>query len=142
MCGYCMNAWDMIYMRRRSGITTPAAWIGYCRVGGCDPDVWDFLDDTTGWPKGFVFKPGDGGHVDWEKTIKKYKMPEPDNRVYHRRFDDSDGAAWRRNSARMTAAFHAVRLAKTDENGALKDELIVWDDDEAVEVVADDEIEW
>lgn len=148
MCGYCMNAWDMIYMRQRPAITSPASWIGYCRVGGCDPDVWEFLDDATGWPVGFVM--ADNGHVNWAETIETYEPPEHDNTVFHRRLSESDTAAWRRVMPKLVEAYTETRKAKSDDNGALKDEYIDWGDvefededvDDEVEFIPDEEIEW
>jgi hypothetical protein len=147
MCGYCMNAWDMIYMRLRPGTTSPARWIEFCHVGGCDPDVWDFIDEGTGWPNGFVLN--DHG-VDWMETVERYQPPDHDNTVFHRRLSDGDGARWRKVMPKLVDAWHATRKEKEDSNGALKDELIDWGEVEfeeeettdEVEVIPDEEIEW
>src|SRR4051794_1839621 len=87
VCGFCINAWDIVYQRTRSN-TSAARWVDYCKVVGCDPDIWDYLDMETGWPKGWPMK-GEPEMPDWDKLPKP---PEQDNRVYHKRRDSSPTA--------------------------------------------------
>lgn len=44
MCGYCETAWDQVMGRLKYHRYNPGYWLSYCRVGGCDPDIWDYLD--------------------------------------------------------------------------------------------------
>lgn len=130
ICGYCMNAWDQIYNRspwdQRPGSIPPSRWLELCRVGGCDPDAWDFLDEETGLP-----------HPD----------PTPDDRLFHRR---GQGRRWERYTPKLVSEWAAIRNAKyqkvTDQHGnvlskVVADDRIAWDEEEPV-AVSDDDIEW
>jgi hypothetical protein len=148
VCGFCNTAWDVIYGRIRSA-TPPATWVGYCKFGGCDPDVWDFIDEDTGWPtnwklnkRGFPLCYTSGKHG----TIS---VPKFDNRVYHRRANDDRNAPWRKTS-------QALRNQVEKRGRKLKSldfDDLEWDgieDDESEETVsvaagaswADDEDIW
>jgi hypothetical protein len=147
MCGYCINAWDIIYQRMRPGLKSPQEWLAYCHVGGCDPDVWNFLDEETGWPHGFVFL--QGGRVDWQQTLDDYEVPAHDDTVYHRRANNGEAARWRKVMPKLVDAWWKTKGGGRYENGVVKDEDIDWGDvefeDDApadVEFVPDDEIEW
>jgi hypothetical protein len=119
-----------------------------CRVGGCDPDVWDYIDDATGWPIDFSFH--DDGHVDWPDTIETYPVPDYDNAVFHRRGHDGEGAQWRKVMPKLMAAWALTHgRARYDENGSVPDEEINWGEVEfedveegSVDVIEDEEIEW
>ena len=156
MCGFCVNAWDVIYMRARPGTISPQRWIEFCHHGGCDPDVWDYIDQETEWPPGFVFL--ESGHVDWPETVEAYVVPDHDDRVFHMRLSEGPGAAWRKIMPKLAATFSATRGAGRYENGTVKDEDIQWDEpdepepeddgiqedvsDAGDEFVDDDDIEW
>jgi hypothetical protein len=100
VCGFCNTAWDVLYGRIRSA-TSPAQWVGYCKAGGCDPDIWDFIDEGTGWPNGWKlgFKGMPLFYGDPKKN--KVKFPPTDNRVYHRRATDDQNAPWRKFMVRL-----------------------------------------
>jgi hypothetical protein len=134
ICGYCINAWDIIFKRppwdERHGHRSPEAWLEHCHVGGCDPDVWEFLGDD-GWP---------------------LPKPKPDNRLYHRRDRNSDTARWRKFQPKLVTAWAALRDSKytavLDEHGretatkVVPDESISWGDEEDEPLVDADGIEW
>ena len=127
MCGYCYNAWDAIYGRSRS-LLSPARWIDFCPVGGCDPDVWDHLDEDTGWPTGWKVG-GNGMPVAYTKPGVKLVIPAYDNRVYHMRSDSDAHAPWRKTSVRLTKAAQE----KSARRKGISLTEVQWDDDEPVE---------
>lgn len=133
VCGYCNTAWDIIFMRQRSG-TSPAEWVGFCRSGGCDPDVWDFIDEGTGWPNGW--KMGDHGLPKWYRTGKVPPMPETDNRVFHRRASDDPHAPWRKN---MVALANKNQKLKEAKKGINLDDVAWEGEDEEIEDETPDE---
>jgi hypothetical protein len=47
MCGYCNTAWEIICGNMTSG-TLLLDWIDMCSTGGCDPDLWEYVDEKTG----------------------------------------------------------------------------------------------
>ena len=129
ICGHCTTAWDIIYKRQRAHTYSPRFWLEKCRFGGCDPDVWDYLDDSTGWPLGWKIR---GGHPVWKQVVKVVP-PDPDPRVFHKRefYNDANPhAPWRTMSARL--------LKMAQEQSALRrngvpDDQIKWDDDDYAE---------
>lgn len=151
VCGFCMSAWDIIFQRMRA-LTSPQRFVEWCKVGGCDPDVWDYIDDRSGWPYGWklIAQPS---VPDVPIRVKWKLLPEPpefDDRVYHKRSPDSKGPnePWRRTSTQLLK--QAQAKAERKRNG---DFVIEWDDDEdednpdpvdAVETddADDDGIEW
>lgn len=128
VCGFCTNAWDIVYGRMRS-TTSPARFVEWCRVGGCDPDIWDFIDDGTGWPVGWKLSKHTGLPLCY-KDPKKWplEIPEYDNRVYHRRKNDDPGAPWRKI---MISLHNRQAKVKSESNKPTAFEDIEWDDDEA-----------
>jgi hypothetical protein len=132
VCGYCTNAWDVIYGRKRSR-TSPMQWVSYCKVGGCDPDVWDHIDEGTGWPPGW--KLADNGlPLGYSKSNKPLKIPATDDRVYHRRASDDPKAPWRNITNKLRREW-GEKVAK--KKGLTADE-IDWEDDDLQELVAAD----
>lgn len=121
VCGFCMNAWDMIYGRKRTG-TNCEKWLGFCKWGGCDPDVWEYLDERTGWPWGWKINPKTMTPRVFE-TLMEIPIPDYDNRVYHMRRSDDPGAPWRKTSERLRAA----RLAKNGKVKGINLEDVEWD---------------
>ena len=101
ICGFCMAVWDMIYLRTRLA-GNPTEHLNLCKWGGCDPDIWDYLDEKTGFPLGWRVK---NGVVKWDRDKLRKHMPPYDNRVYHKRRDNSGTAPWRHNSSRLSKAF-------------------------------------
>lgn len=123
MCGFCTNAWDIIYQRMRTH-TNPEEWLNYCPVHGCDPDVWDYINLTTHWPKGWkVFR--ETGMPNWKKMPPK---PTPDDRVFHKRATDGLNAKWRRTS---NALLNKAQDAKADHKMIDPVDLAEWDDADA-----------
>ena len=125
MCGFCTNAWDIIYQRSRH-LTSPVVWVGeYCPVGGCDPEVWDYLNSTTMWPKGFKVSKKTG-MPNWDKLPN---LPDHDDRVFHKRKTDGPNAKWRRTSnallKKAIEAHEAFRLEDPTDRAE-------WDDEEDV----------
>lgn len=137
LCGHCTVAWDMVYQRQRCSVS-PEHTLRLCPAGGCDPEIWDFLDDLTGYPLGWQLR--SNGRPDWKN------LPEPpmaDNDCFHRRDREDDKAPWRRHSAALLREVHRRNEAKRNQS----DDEIVWDADEDDEddeetFVPDDEIEW
>lgn len=128
VCGFCTTAWDVIFQRLRS-ITSPARWVEYCKWGGCDPDVWDYINEKSGWPYGWklIAQPTvvhEPIRVRWDQLPEP---PEYDDRVYHKRSPDSTGPAepWRKVSAKLLR--QAQERAERLKNGDFE---IVWDDEE------------
>lgn len=132
VCGFCMSAWDIVFQRRRGGLP-PQQWVNYCKVGGCDPEIWEYLDDDTGWPKGWKLR--SNGWPDWKKLPKP---PKANNDCYHRRDDDGVHAPWRKNSLKL------LRQAqmKFEKQRNITDEQIRWDEEEEPEQAVSDDIEW
>ena len=125
VCGYCMNAWNIIYGRMRTGLS-PEKWLGYCRWGGCDPDVWDHIDDRTGWPWGWKVNKETGWPRCYTDPKAPMPLPDTDNRVYHMRANDDPAAPWRKTSDRL-------RAARQTRNGKIKGinlDEIEWDEEE------------
>lgn len=118
MCGYCSNAWDIIYGRQRT-IISCERWLSYCKWGGCDPEVWEHIDERTGWPIGMKIDKATG----WPKCFTDIKatvlIPEYDNRVYHMRENSADNAPWRKVSERLRQA--AIARKGKIKNIDLKD---------------------
>jgi hypothetical protein len=140
MCGYCNSAWDVIYQRLRMH-TSPEQWLGYCPVGGCDPDIWDYIDERTGWPLKWKMQPN-GFRPRWDKLPP---IPDYDDRCYHKRGGDGPSEPWRKVSAKLLRIAQERSAAKR----GISVEELEWDDDEeptpepAPEVTdADDDIEW
>lgn len=121
VCGFCVNAWDIVYQRRRA-LTSPEQWLGYCKVNGCDPDIWDYINLTTHWPKGWkVFR--ESGIPNW----KKLPAPPPfDDRVYHRRESDGQNAKWRKV---MNTLSVRAQERKADRRMIDPVDLAEWDED-------------
>ncbi len=129
ICGYCGNAWDIVFGRppwhKGPGRYTAEEWLGHCRVGGCDPDIWEFLEDP------FVV--------------------EYDNRVYHRREDDEPNAPWRRMWPKIVAQWAAIKNSRftdtvTDRVTGQRVRVVAvdeidWGEPETVPA-ADEDIEW
>lgn len=147
VCGFCMTAWDLIFQRLRS-ITSPQRFVEWCKVGGCDPDVWDYIDERSGWPYGWklIAQPTVATQPIRVKWNKLPEPPEYDDRVYHKRSPDSKGPSepWRRTSAQLLKK--AQEKNERKRNGEF---VIEWDgdddeDEEPVETVveATEEIEW
>lgn len=132
VCGFCMNAWDIVYGRMRAH-TSPMTFLSFCRHGGCDPDIWEHIDEGTGWPD--KWKLNDKGLPQWwfEKAPKNVKIPVTDNRVYHLRADSDSHAPWRNVMPRLMREWQA-RIAKRkgiDLNGNdLEWDEAMYDDDE------------
>jgi len=99
ICGFCYNAWDIIFGRQRTLISCEK-WLSFCRWGGCDPDVWDFIDEKTGWPKGMKLNKQGQPKVFFDHKLV-IEVPVYDNRVYHRRANSDDNAPWRKTSDRL-----------------------------------------
>ena len=141
MCGHCSIAWDLIYQRLRSP-ASPAHYLRLCTVGGCDPEIWDFLDDRTGWPVGFKLK--GNGMPDWSR------LPDPpmaENETFHRRDRDDDKAPWRNVWERL----RKENLKREARRKNIADEDLDFGDDEEDEdeeddtestYVADEDLEW
>ena len=125
VCGFCMTAWDMIYQRTRTG--TPASqWVNYCKFGGCDPDVWDYISEGSGWPNKWKLKPN--GRPDWSK------LPDPppaDDRCFHKRADSGSNAPWRKYGAKLLKESQEASHRRRN----IQDHEVIWDEDE-------DETEW
>lgn len=141
MCGFCMNAWDLIYMRLRPGSRTSAQrWVEYCKVGGCDPDVWDYIDLETGWPTGYIVNE-ETGLVDWLRVSEEYVIPDYDDSVFHMRLSDGPGVRWRKMMPQLISAFSKTRGAgRYTDNGTLPEEDIVWGEDDKVEQVPEPDV--
>lgn len=103
MCGHCYTAWDLLYGRIRSN-TTIRQWLEYCRWGGCDPDVWDFLDDN-GEPTG--------------------EVPTYNRNLYHRRADDTP-SGWRFSNKKKAVAT-VPRKPAEDIEWDTEEEDIEWE---------------
>lgn len=124
MCGYCTNAWNIVFGRSRT-IISCERWLKYCKWGGCDPDIWEYLDERTGWPLGWKVDP----KTMWPRcfTDSKVKLPIPDfdNRVFHMRANDDPTAPWRKTSERL-------RAAAIDRKGKIKgikvEDITDWND--------------
>lgn len=130
VCGFCTTAWDVIYGRVRSA-TSPGTWVGYCRWGGCDPDVWDHVDESTGWPTGWKLN-NRGLPICYEGGKRgKLTTPKPDNRCFHRRDDNSTTAPWRKNGNALRNQVEKRRLKLK----GMPVEEIEWDLDEPEELV-------
>lgn len=123
MCGFCQNVWDLIYQRRRL-TTDPERWLAMCPVSGCDPDVWDYLNRTTHWPKGWKVFRATNMPV-WSKLPPP---PETDDRVYHKRKTEGHNAKWRRTAnlldGRAIAAAHARRLEDPVDRAEWDEEVV------------------
>lgn len=130
LCGFCMNAWDIVYLRMRTRHTTAVKWVEMCKVGGCDPDIWEYLDEDTCWPIGWPV--GDNGEPIWEK-VAKLPLPKPDNRCRHRRNDDSERAPWRKYGPRL-AALASARVRGEKEVAETEEDI--WDDPPPAKVAA------
>lgn len=144
MCGYCYNAWNIVYCRTRS-LTSPGKWVEWCPSGGCDPDIWDHIDENTGWPEDW--KLDSMGHPKGYRNPKKYPLfiPKTDNRVYHLRADDDSNAPWRKTSSRL----RNEQIARTAKKKGLTIDDIEWDEDPEPSAVPPeftptsvDDIEW
>jgi hypothetical protein len=122
MCGFCVNAWDVIYGRVRTLISCEQ-WIGYCKWGGCDPDVWEYIDEITGWPIGMKLNKQGKPKAFYDHKIV-IEIPPFDNRVYHRRSDSGDNAPWRKVSVQLMKAWQE-RTAKIK---GIKIEDVEWED--------------
>lgn len=136
VCGFCTEAWDVIYVRSRS-TTSPADWVGFCKHGGCDPEVWDFLDDDDGWP--LHWEIGKNGRpVGYLKDRRGELFPAKfDNRVFHRRSGNEESAPWRKAEIRLLreAQEKKAKIKNLDVNDPL-----LWgsDDENTVEVLKGD----
>jgi hypothetical protein len=129
MCGFCQNVWDLIYQRRQM-TTDCERWLALCPAGGCDPDVWDHINRTTHWPKGWkVYK--NTRQPNWSKLPPP---PETDDRVYHKRKTDGPNAKWRRFSRVLDNAAIAARAAYREEDPVDRAE---WDEEEKPSKVID-----
>jgi hypothetical protein len=122
VCGYCINAWDIVYQRMRMS-TSPAQWVDYCKVFGCDPDIWDYLDPETGWPRDWPMV----GEPEVPKWSNLPIPPDPDNRVYHKRDNDGQNAPWRKVGRALT---NKAIEARADFNMIDPVDRAEWDDDE------------
>jgi hypothetical protein len=142
VCGYCNTAWDIVMQRMRA-ITPPGRWLDWCPCGGCDPDIWDFLDDDTGWPWDWPYDARTGRPV-WSKIPKE--IMAADNRCYHRRTDSGPNAPWRKNSEKLRKK--SIERAEKRRNITASD--IDWDEveEEVRETVpptpesSDEDIDW
>lgn len=127
VCGFCMNAWDILYGRQRTTISCEK-WLSFCHWGGCDPDIWDYLDERTGWPLGTKIDP----KTMWPRYFTNHNLaipiPEYDNRVYHMRETEDDRAPWRKTSDRLRAEYAKVKAGRKpiDLNE------VAWDDEEEI----------
>lgn len=119
ICGFCQNAWDMLFQRppwaSRPGSMSPGEWVNLCPVGGCDPDVWDYLNEFTGEPNGV--------------------KPKGNNATYHRRLTDDHSAAWRK---RWPGIVHQWAAKKNEKFQPVVDRY----GKVLSRVVADDDIDW
>ena len=137
ICGFCQNAWDILFARapwsRSAHGTAPGQMVRYCRVGGCDPDIWEYLDEDGDW------------------NGRKVKG---NNGTFHRRLDNDSAAPWRKGWPRIVAAFSVRRNSQyesvRDKNGfvvskVLSEDSIEWDEEdeepeETVEAVVVDPV--
>ncbi len=135
LCGFCQSAWDVIYQRllnlqRESGHplnpgAAPLTSLTHCRWGGCDPDIWDYVNMQTGWPRGWKVSRRTG-------RPNLERLPEPPSpypKVFHLRaeYHSPDHAAWRRTSTRLT---NEAIERKRDAKAILSDpgELDIWNE--------------
>jgi hypothetical protein len=128
VCGYCLNAWNIIYQRWVSALS-PVEWLHYCRHNGCDPDVWDYINRATGWPKGFKV----GRQSGKPNLTKLPPVPEYDPRVFHKRDPQdefSSQARWRKNS---DALIRKAQDYRATLRGVSPVELAEWDEPESEE---------
>jgi hypothetical protein len=113
ICGYCSTAWDLVYKRQRS-VTSAEQWVGYCKEGGCDPDIWDYVD------------------------LPDDEVPQYMPHLFHRR-DHSRPHGWQfSRKAKVQYSqeeFQEKELQERIEQKAVADE-IEWDTDD------EEEIEW
>lgn len=139
VCGFCRTAWDIVYQRQRS-LTPPSRWVEWCKVGGCDPEIWDFLDDDTGWPLDWMIDVRTG-RPDWDFMPE---VPLHDNDAIHRAKDMGPNAPWRKISLRLVKQWQD----KEERRRNITADELQWDEDlpdepvEADEVPSDDDIEW
>lgn len=116
ICGFCQTAWDIVYGRCRSN-TSPGTWVGYCARGGCDPDIWDYVevDGTVG-----------------------YQTPPFVERLYHRR-NHRNPHGWDFKAPRQRVSYTPEEMLEREVNQRIaqkqKADEIEWDTDE-------EEIEW
>lgn len=127
ICGYCSTAWDILFQRTRSS-TSPGRWLEYCKVGGCDPDVWEFIDEATGWPESWPFD-SKAHRIEWGE-VDPEDVPPHDDRCFHRRsqFHSPDNAPWRKISDKLLAQAHERRNLLKARRAANLD--LEFDDDE------------
>jgi len=100
MCGWCYNAWDLVYARTRSSVS-PMRWLEFCRWGGCDPDIWDMIDEGTGWPHGWSIDAHNVPIAYQADSKIVLDIPDYDNRVFHMRKDNGPSAPWRTVNQRL-----------------------------------------
>jgi len=142
ICGSCYSAWDVIYDRGRVGNqwgkhSSPADILHGCKFGGCDPDVWEFIDEETGWPIGVPLGPNSGKPIAyaWRRDAEGGKghfnvEAEYDDRVFHRRSPEAEASA----NPPYTAT--GIRLQKENiakgakKKGLSMDDPDIWGDDE------------
>lgn len=148
MCGFCTNAWDIIYARQRSGLSCEQ-WLDKCKVGGCDPDVWEYIDTRTGWPLGWKIDKATGRPKVYQDEKLEIPIPEYDDRVFHMRKPDrgnlyNPNAPWRKISERLRAESirrkERLRKLSPDDPSLFDDDdedLFDEEDDERVTVPAD-----
>lgn len=149
LCSFCTTAWDVIYDRLRAGnkygqYASPAEILNDCKVGGCDPDIWNYIDDETGWPIGVKLSPNTGHPICYaykrnaEKGKGRFKVyADYDNRLHHR--SDEAARAWVQPGQ---APYHRVgerlmkqNLAKNERrkaaiNGTDVNDESLWADEE------------
>jgi hypothetical protein len=123
ICGFCNTAWDLVYKRCRS-VTSVGQWVGYCREGGCDPDIWDYIDDNGG--------------------LAEDEVPEFMPHLFHRR-DHNNPYGWKfgkraraESEGRVSYTpqqLYEKQLAERQAQKAAADE-IEWDSDD------EEDIEW
>ena len=132
MCGHCATAWDVIYQRLRSS-ASPEHYVNLCPVGGCDPEIWDFLDDRTGWPVGWEL---DSRHIPIWSELPDPPLAEP--QAYHRRellVDSNPHAPWRKVWDRL----HKENQKRNERRAKRTDDELDWDEPEPDEDDSDED---
>jgi len=102
--------------------TNMEEWLSKCPVGGCDPDVWDHVNMTTHWPKGWKVSRTTG----LPNRAKLPPVPEHDDRTYHKRKTEGPNAKWRRTANVLDNQAIAARAARRLEDPTDRAE---WDED-------------